>query len=298
MAAEAAGLTCTSTITQTITILLKPLIAEFKINPNKGCYPSNITVTENLSTGDRFKWAVVDELSRDTVSSSNTPFPVFSISSDGSYIVSLITSSSFTGQTASDTAHLILYPKPEAIFDAFPTTVYIPDQAVTTINGSGGTANQYLWDFGDGSTSSDFQPTHTYKFEGVDSLKFTAQYDHGGGIICSQTNFKIIVAKQGGVAKIPNAFTPSTAGPNGGVGGVDLYNYVFLPQVKGVEEFNMQIYDRWGNLIFESTNQTIGWDGYDQNGRLLPSGVYVYKLTLRLSDQQRTTQVGDVTLIR
>jgi len=65
-----------------------------------------------------------------------------------------------------------------------------------------------------------------------------------------------------------------------------------------VEEFNMQIYDRWGNLIFESNSQTVGWDGYDQHGKLMPSGVYVYKLTLRLSDQQRTTQVGDVTLIR
>ncbi len=65
-----------------------------------------------------------------------------------------------------------------------------------------------------------------------------------------------------------------------------------------MEEFNLQIYDRWGNLIFESNNQTVGWDGYDQNGRLMHAGVYVYKLTLRLSDQQRATQVGDVTLIR
>lgn len=298
VAAEAAGLTCASSITQTVSVLLAPLIAEFQVDPKRGCFPVKVTVTENLSTGDLYKWSVIDIVSRDTVASSNAAFPVFSISNDGLYIVRLLTSSSFTGQTASDTAHITLYPKPEAIFDAFPTTVYVPDQEVTTINGSGNTANQYLWDFGDGGTSTDYQPTYKYKFEGVDSLKFTAQYDHGGGVICSSTNYKMITAKQGGVAKIPNAFTPSTAGPSGGVGGVDLYNYVFLPQVKGVEEFNMQIFDRWGNLIFESNNQSIGWDGYDQHGRLMPSGVYVYKLTLRLSDQQRTTQVGDVTLIR
>jgi len=296
--AEAAGLTCASTITKAVSILLAPLIAEFKVDPKRACYPTKITVVENLSTGDLYKWSVIDLKSRDTVASSNAAFPIFSISNDGSYIVRLLTSSSFTGQSAIDTAHVTLYPKPEAIFDAFPLIVYVPDQEVTTINGSGNTATQYSWDFGDGDTSTDYQPTHKYKLEGVDSLKFSAQYDHGGGVICSSTNYKIITAKQGGVAKIPNAFTPSTAGPSGGVGGVDLYNYVFLPQVKGVEEFNMQIFDRWGNLIFESNSQSVGWDGYDQHGKLMPAGVYVYKLILRLSDQQRTTQVGDVTLIR
>jgi gliding motility-associated-like protein len=68
--------------------------------------------------------------------------------------------------------------------------------------------------------------------------------------------------------------------------------------MEGVLEFQMQIFDRWGNLIFESKDKNQGWDGYDKNGRLLPAGVYVYKITMRLSDEQRTTQIGDVTLIR
>lgn len=304
--AETAGLTCVSTVTKTVSILLDPLVAKFKVDPIFSCFPTKVNVTENLATGDRYKWAVIDKVTRDTVASSNALLPVFSISSEGSYLVYLLTSSSLTGQTASDTTSILLYGKPEAIFDVFPRTVYVPDQEITTVNGSGNTANKYLWDFGDGGTSTEFQPKYKYKFEGVDSLKFTATYVHpvhykdgsSDTVKCSATTFKLITAKQGGVAKVPNAFTPSTAGPSGGVGGVDLYNYVFLPQVKGVEEFNMQVYDRWGNLVFESNNQTIGWDGYDQNGRLMPAGVYVYKLTLRLSDQQRTTQVGDVTLIR
>lgn len=304
--AETAGLTCVSTVTKTISILLDPLVAKFKVDPIFSCFPTKVNVTENLATGDRYKWAVIDKLTRDTVASSNALLPVFSISSEGSYLVYLLTSSSLTGQTASDTTSILLYGKPQAIFDVFPRTVYVPDQEITTVNGSGNSANKYLWDFGDGGTSTEYQPKYKYKFEGVDSLKFTATYVHpvhykdgsSDTVKCSATTFKLITAKQGGVAKVPNAFTPSTAGPSGGVGGVDLYNYVFLPQVKGVEEFNMQVYDRWGNLVFESNNQTIGWDGYDQNGRLMPAGVYVYKLTLRLSDQQRTTQVGDVTLIR
>ena len=60
----------------------------------------------------------------------------------------------------------------------------------------------------------------------------------------------------------------------------------------------MQIFDRWGNLVFESKDKGIGWDGYDKDGRLMPAGVYVFKLILRLADDQRETRLGDVTLIR
>ncbi len=60
----------------------------------------------------------------------------------------------------------------------------------------------------------------------------------------------------------------------------------------------MQIFDRWGTLIFESKDKNVGWDGYDRNGRLMTAGVYVYRLVMRLSNGQRTTKVGDVTLIR
>jgi len=51
-------------------------------------------------------------------------------------------------------------------------------------------------------------------------------------------------------------------------------------------------------MIFESNNRDIGWDGYDKNGRILPQGVYVFKLELRLLNGERETRVGDITLLR
>ena len=54
----------------------------------------------------------------------------------------------------------------------------------------------------------------------------------------------------------------------------------------------------WGNLIFESWDPDMGWNGYDENGRLLPMGVYVYKLELRFVDGTSSVRIGDVTLIR
>ena len=172
--------------------------------------------------------------------------------------------------------------------------------------------NNYEWDFGDGDISDDLkfaeEPEYTYRVEGMYTITLIAKNDHGedplgNPVVCMDTLTRKVIAKQGGVTRVPNAFTPN---PNGstqgsstpGQPGSNSFNDVFLPQVKGAEEFNMQVFDRWGNLVFESNSHTQGWDGYDRNGALMPAGVYVYKLTLRLSDGQRTTQVGDITMIR
>jgi gliding motility-associated-like protein len=157
--------------------------------------------------------------------------------------------------------------------------------------------------------TSEFEPTHLYLLEGKYTITLVAGNDHGnkdidgdgvldGNVICYDTATRVINAREGGLTKIPNAFTPNPGGPSGGVAGSGTFNDVFLPITKGVVEFKMQIFDRWGTLVFESNDKNIGWDGYDRNGRLMPAGVYVYKLTLRLADDQRTTQVGDITLIR
>ena len=121
-----------------------------------------------------------------------------------------------------------------------------------------------------------------------------------GDIVCADTARIEVVALDGGFLKLPNAFTPNPNGSTDGNGtpGSGSFNDVFLPITKGVEEFSMQIFDRWGTLIFETRDKNVGWDGYDRNDRLMPAGVYVYKLVMRLSDGQRTTKVGDVTLIR
>ena len=295
--AEAAGRACVYEFKKAINVLLLPLVANFTATPLAACFPSDITVTENTATGDLMEWRVVDSNGR-VAATSNANLPVFQISNPGKYSIFLKTSSSFTGQEAkTQQDNFEIYPVPVASFDARPTLLYVPDTELVTYNFTTG-ATDYLWDFGDNGTSTEEEPTYLYKIEGVYDLTLIAMNDHGDGVVCSDTLSRKITAKQGGVTKVPNAFTPNPNGPNGGVSGNGSFNDVFLPYVKGVEEFNMQIYDRWGNLIFESNNSTIGWDGYDRNGRLMQSGVFVYKLTLRLSDGQRTTQIGDITMIR
>lgn len=295
--AAPADLGCESTYAAKITIPLLPLIAAFKAEPNAACFPQNIVITENTSTGDRMNWKVIDSNGR-VAASSNLALPEFLITSPGKYTITLETSNSFTNQNAfAPSQDVTIYENPVASFDLRPVLVYIPDTELTTFNFSTG-APEYVWDFGDGGTSTEKEPKYTYTVEGKYDVTLIAMNDHGDGAVCTDTLKRQVVAKQGGVTKVPNAFTPSPNGPNGGIAGNNTFNDVFLPLVKGAEEFNMQIFDRWGNLIFESNDSSRGWDGYDKHGKLLPAGVYVYKLTLRLSDGQRSTQIGDITMIR
>jgi gliding motility-associated-like protein len=298
---------CQDTQTKQFEIEIPPLSADFIATPLFACFPAEVTA-ESFTAGNVVEWELIDDSGRTTATSSE-PAPVFAITNPGKYTLRLTTYyETLPDNTASQIKDLEIYDLPRASFEVRPTTVFIPDQEVTTFNFSTG-ANLFEWDFGDGNKSSEFEPKIRYRVEGEYPIQLVAGYDHGdkdidgdgildGNITCYDTLSRTVIAKDGGITRIPNSFTPSPNGPNGGNGGAGSFNDVFLPITKGVEEFQMQIFDRWGNLVFESRDKNQGWDGYDRNGNLLKAGVYVYKLVLRLSNGERTTQVGDVTLIR
>lgn len=310
--AQTAGLKCESSFKKTITILLPPLMADFTVSPYATCFPAKITVLTNTSTGDSFSWDVVDAQGR-IAATAIAPKPVFTIATPGTYKVVLTTTNSLTGQSMiKERGGIQVFEIPFASFEVRPTTIFIPDTEMKTFNLST-KANQYDWDFGDGGTSTENSPSYLYKKEGTFKITLIAGNDYGlkdadgdgvadRNVICYDTATTEVTAREGGLVKIPNAFTPSKDGPSGGIAGGHTINDVFLPLTKGISEeegsYVLQVFDRWGNLIFESRKKTIGWDGYDKNGNLLPGGVYVYKLDLRLVDGQRTQQIGDITLIR
>ncbi len=288
-----------------IFIDIDPLKAEFDVDPKELCFPGTIKVTKVDTGGGNlplfYKWEVLSS-GKTILTSGIRDIGEFTIGSPGKYTIRFQVSEPATGRVKTATpVDVIVYEKPLALFDLRPDIVFVPDTEMSTFNFTTG-ATGYDWDFGDGGKSDQFEPKYTYLIEGKYDVTLIAKNDHGNGVVCKDTLTRQIVAKQGGQAKIPNAFTPNTSGPSpDGRGANGSFNDVFLPLVKGVpndsDAYNLQIYDRWGNLIFESTSSTRGWDGYNKDGKLMPAGVYVYKLTLRFSDSQRTTQVGDVTMI-
>jgi len=112
------------------------------------------------------------------------------------------------------------------------------------------------------------------------------------------TNLEHLEVKVSGDIVFPNAFTPDPSGPNGGYySNNDYSNHVFFPVAKGVSEFKMQIFNRWGELVFETNDINIGWDGY-YKGRLCEQGVYVYQAKATFIDGRIVEKKGDVLLIR
>lgn len=329
--AQSAGLTCFSQYQETFDILLPPLLAAFEYSPQGTCFPANISITENFATGDQYTWRLFRSGQSSPILISNDTLPTFRIVSPGRYMIFLETRNSITGQT--ETANNLavgnntfvgdldpndfstpidIFDVPFAMFEALPTTVFVPDEELRTFNSSISPTDpqnsaltypiDYKWYFGDGTDTvfSEFEPRHFFQNEGNYDVSLIAFNDHGNGVVCADTMIQRVTAKAQGFTRVPNAFTPNPGGPTGGFEnpGSPSRNDVFLPIMKGIKEFKMQIFDRWGNLVFQSIRTDQGWDGYDRNGILMPAGVYVYKLELRLANDQRTTQVGDVTLIR
>ncbi len=185
-----------------------------------------------------------------------------------------------------------MYDRPIAQFNLKPRVIYTPGGKLYTDNQSFG-ASSYWWDFGDGGTSTDFETEHTYTSteEGHFDVTLIAYNDWG----CTDT-LKVEAAVQvlkGGQLLIPNAFSPNLAGP----GNANGENDVFLPLMRGVQEFQMLVFNRWGELLYETKNPAEGWDGYHQ-GKLCPQDVYVYKIVAKFSDGQMVTRVGDINLLR
>lgn len=160
-----------------------------------------------------------------------------------------------------------------------PDTTFCPGSiALTLKNLSSSLAQKYQWNTGD--TTKTLSVTH----QGDYWLKATNWQ-------CSGTDS--ITIEKGCYLDIPNAFTP-------GSGGETSNNY-FLPRQmasRSIATFDMKIFDRWGQLIFESDKvDGRGWDGNYQ-GKEMPYGVYVYMVKVAFTNGITESYEGNVTLVR
>ena len=107
-----------------------------------------------------------------------------------------------------------------------------------------------------------------------------------------------IEIKATGQIIFPNAFTPNPDHSSGGYyDPSDFTNHLFFPIQNGVSEFEMMIFNRWGELIFVTNDVTIGWDGY-YKGEICQMDVYVWMAKITFADGRYTEKVGDVLLLR
>jgi len=283
---------CVEIQAKTVTIFPIPPVVNFTYHPAFGCAPLTVTF-KNMSQfaeSNSYLWNFGDGQS-----TSRAENPVYTYFLPGKYTVSL-SASNITSQVVTETKQLIIevFESPIAQFDIKPKVLFIPGGILYTKNNTLG-AGRFEWDFGDGGTSDLVEPQHTYLDEGVFDITMIAISPNN----CRDTA-KVkgaVLVKKAGQLLVPNAFSPNLSGTGNGGGIGDGKNDVFLPVMRGVTQFEMLVFNRWGQLLFESRDTSIGWDGY-YNGKLCPQDVYVYKLTAKYENGETLVRTGDINLIR
>jgi gliding motility-associated-like protein len=169
-----------------------------------------------------------------------------------------------------------------ASFTASPSSGTSP-LTVTLSNSSNG-ASDYLWDFGNGTSSILTNPSVVYTENGTYNILLIA---YNGSFACSDTTTVTINVFDEALIVVPNVFTP-----NG-----DLTNDLFVVHSQGIKELTGTIFNRWGNKIYEwNGSPTIGWDG-KHNGKEAEDGVYFYVIKAFGFDGKEYDASGFVQLL-
>jgi gliding motility-associated-like protein len=278
---------CADSASNSIEIIAPAAIAFFEVNA-AGCAPLSVEFVNQSQFATSYLWSFGDS------SYSNLEHPEHTYFEAGSFYVQLVATGP-GGQDVYGGGTISVYEVPTAMFTVSPTVVFLPDQPIHCTNNALN-GNSFYWDFGDGSTSTEENPNHYYNQEGEFTIMLIANTIHN----CKDTFtvYRAVVAEASGEIDFPSAFTPNPNGPNGGTYQQgDVNNDVFHPVFVGIEEYNLTIFNRWGEMIFESKDPNIGWDGY-YRGEMCKQDVYVWKAKGKFLDGQSFFQAGDVTLLR
>lgn len=261
-----------------IVVNCQPPVATFTTIPGKDTLCTNQCILlKNTSSGGQpqtIKWKVPGAIP-DTASGD---FPQFCFPNPGNYTVFIKVSNNW-GQDSSIKVNYINVVDTPNVVGVKDTSVKFGD--CVTLYGT--QASYYSWTGPNGlicSGCTSITPcvTQTTNFyvTGYNSKK------------CKRVDTVIVkVISDCGEMYIPNAFSPNGDGMND----------VLYVRGRCLKNFTFQVFNRWGELVFETSDQNIGWDG-TQNGQLLNTGVFVYKLEGTTYDDQHYIQKGNVSLIR
>ena len=251
-----------------------------------GCKPYTVKLTD-VSTDapfDKIKWDFGDGATSEKPGSVTHTY-----NSIGDFTIRANVSLNGCLDTTIIQKYIHVTNKPVADFSVNPNILSMYDTKVVLTNLSHGEVNFYRWSFGDGSPISNLKnPIHTYLPEpGNYVITLTAYVSER----CNDVKTQIITIPEDVVYFIPNTFTPNGDEKNNTFqpifsSGYDPQNYQFL------------IYNRWGEIIFESHNTEIGWDGTYRN-KLSQNDTYTWKLQFKekMADKEHL-KTGHVNLVK
>ncbi len=280
---------CADSVTKISFVNPNP-IAKFTSSDTIGCAPLCMTF-QNLSSisgGNISSWAwsfgdgspagssqdISHCYRNDSVYSPNLYTPSLKVTSD-SGCVTIVTKNNY----------ITTYPKPKADFKLLPETASFINPLISITDLSAG-ADFWNWNFGDLQTSVIANPlSHTYGDTGTYLVTLITSTQFG----CFDTTHQSVTIEPDFLFYIPNAFTPDGDGVNDTFTGKGIF----------IKEFEMSIFDRWGNLIFFSDDINKPWDGRANHGNeIAQSDVYIYSIKVTDIKRQKHLYKGTVTLVR
>lgn len=177
---------------------------------------------------------------------------------------------------------------PVAEFVASPDITDVFDTEIEFTNYSIN-ADSYVWDFGDETTSAESDPEHLYS---TVPAGYTVCLIASNAMGCVDTVCHGVNIIETLIYYIPNSFTPDG----------DEFNQAFKPIfTSGFDpfNFNFKIFNRWGEIIWETNDPKVGWDGVGPNGKLVQSGTYVWRVEFKSRENDdRQVANGHVNVLR
>jgi gliding motility-associated-like protein len=275
--------------TDQVDVIVGPVpVVSFTPDVTIGCAPLTVNLTNTTANSADCVWSI----SNGTVLSGCGTVPV-TFTQGGCYDVTLTTTSNngCVG-TLTSTNLICVEALPIASFNPSSNVLSTLNTEVLFTNTSTG-ATSYLWNFGDESPSSnETNPTNIYPGEPGTYQVMLVAYSPLG---CTDTAYTTIIIYEDLIFYIPNTFTPDD----------DNFNPIFQPVfTAGFDpyDFTLLIFNRWGEIIFESHDASIGWNGtYGSNGEIemCQDGTYTWKIEFKTNkNDERKMVVGHVNLIR
>ncbi|MBT5932232.1 MAG: T9SS type B sorting domain-containing protein, partial [Flavobacteriales bacterium] len=272
---------CAITTTMDIVVNSLPTVT-FSADNIEGCSPLSVNLSGGSATGNNIWTLGNGDVLNGTNVNTSFLFP-------GCYDVTLFVEENGCSNTLTLNDYICVQNDPIASFSVSPQSFTDVNQLVEFTNSSQG-AVDYIWNFGDGYTGQTINPSHLYsETEAGIMITLIAISDFG----CLDSTQVFIPFNEQEIFYVPNTFTPDG----------DNFNQIFTPIFySGFDPYNfeMLIFNRWGEIIFETHDSKKGWDGsYGISGSNSQDGVYIWKIIYKNPEtDERKIVVGHVTLLR
>lgn len=248
-------------------------VASFSADKTEGCPGLEVQFTNTSTDAVSYHWDFGDG-----GKGLDDPNPKYTFTGDKpDYTITLTVKNSLgCSNTVTMPNYIHMFQPSVADFTALPgLETSIPNYTFKFLDASNRKPDKWHWDFGDGFTSEEQNPTHTYDDVGAYTVTLTVSNQTG----CPTTVSKIArITGTPGYLYVPNSFIP---------GSERIEFQQFRAKGSGLKSWKFSIFDKWGELMWETTKlddegkPVEGWDG-TYKGVAMPQGVYFWKIDVQL----------------